>query len=134
MILVLVGSASSADVHALNDDGEAAAASAAVIATGKYTMAPLTTTREELGESASGTWSNVALPVQLRWGKDNECLHFRSEAKVDAFFCGDDPAGEAAWTLVDGKLRAWGDETQCLHTDDSDEPQKKKAKSSKLLD
>lgn len=94
---------------------------------------------EELGEGSGTSFIHVSLPIQIKWdGSDNylattdatgwgsdECLQFRDEAKVDRFFCGDDPAGEALWTHVEGKLQSWGDPTQCLYTDDSEFPKQK---------
>jgi len=112
--------------------GEGSAASSALVSTGSFEMSKLTAVSEELGEGAgssnAATWVSVSMPVRLKWdGSDSylettdatgwgsdECLMFRDEAKVDNFFCDDDPAGEALWLFNDGKLQSFGDPTNCL--------------------
>merc|ERR1712072_1308356 len=41
--------------------------------------------------SPEAGWIHVEPPVQLKWSAANECLHFRDSAKLDSFFCHDDP-------------------------------------------
>jgi len=68
--------------------------------------------------SPDAGWVHVEPPVQLMWSADNGCLHLKSNPKVDSFFCHDDPAGEAVWVISGNQVRQWGDQSQCLATED----------------
>jgi hypothetical protein len=107
-----------------------------LLTTGSFEMKKLGVVGEELGEPKGESWSTLNLPLHLKWDGSNnylqttdatgwgsdECLHFRDAAKVDAFFCADDPAGEALWMHAEGKLQSFGDPTQCLSTTTGEHP------------
>jgi len=118
--VVLLAAAHGSELASLEEAG----GSATLIASGKFKMSkPASPGVRLLGESltttGAGDWTHVSLPIQLKWSAKSECLQFRKTPKVDAFFCGDDPAGEAAWTLSNGKLQSWGNPNMCLTTSGS---------------